>query len=40
VGGEFLLGSLEDAQTHALGVALPPQYSLSLGQIVSLDDAG
>ena len=33
VGGEFLLGSLEDAQPHALGVALPFQYSLCLGQI-------
>ena len=25
VGGEFLLGSLENAQPHALGVALPFQ---------------
>jgi hypothetical protein len=39
VGGEFLLGSLENAQPHALGVALPFQCSLSLGQIVSLDDS-
>src|SRR5262245_6495333 len=40
VGGEFLLGRLEDAQPHALGVALPSQNSLSLGQICSLGDAG
>jgi len=31
--GEFLLGCLEDAQPHALGVALPFQNSLCLGQI-------
>ena len=30
VGGKFLLGGLEDAQPHALGVALPFQNSLCL----------
>src|SRR5262249_54541721 len=36
VGGEFLLGGLEDAQPHTLGVALPSQNSLSLSQIGKL----
>src|SRR5262245_11253633 len=30
--GELLLGSLDNAQPHPLGVALPSQNSLSLGQ--------
>jgi hypothetical protein len=33
MGGEFLLGRLENAQPHALGVALPFQSSLCLGQV-------
>ena len=33
MGGKFLLGGLENAKPHALGVALPLQYSLCLGQI-------
>ncbi|KAH2776421.1 hypothetical protein KXW38_000370 [Aspergillus fumigatus] len=43
MGGKFLLGSLEDAQPHALRVALPSQNSLSLGQLfrsVVGDDGG
>src|SRR5229473_2169491 len=31
--GKFLLGGLENAKPHALGVALPLQNSLCLGQI-------
>ena len=30
--GEFLLGGLENAQPHALGIALPFQRSFCLGQ--------
>ena len=33
VGGEFLLGGLENAKPHALGVALPFQNALCLCQI-------
>ena len=33
VRGKFLLGGLEDANPHPLGVALPFQNSLCLGQI-------
>src|SRR5258706_7609068 len=33
MGGKFLLGGLENADPHALGVALPLQNSLCLGQI-------
>jgi hypothetical protein len=33
MGGEFLLGGLENANPHALGIALPFQDSLCLGQI-------
>jgi hypothetical protein len=33
VRGKFLLGGLENAKPHALGVALPLQNSLCLGQI-------
>ena len=33
VGGEFLLRGLEDADPHALGVALPLQDAFCLGQI-------
>ena len=33
MGGKFLLGGLENAKPHALGVALPLQNSLCLGQI-------
>ena len=33
MGGEFLLGGLENAQPHALGIALPFQSSLCLDKI-------
>ena len=33
MGGKFLLRGLENAKPHALGVALPLQNSLCLGQI-------
>src|SRR5216684_2903356 len=33
VRGKFLLGGLENAKPHALGVALPLHNSLCLGQI-------
>jgi hypothetical protein len=33
VGGKFLLRRLENAKPHALGIALPLQNSLCLGQI-------
>ena len=33
MGGEFLLGGLENAEPHALGVALPFQNAFCLGQI-------
>ena len=32
MGGKFLLGGLEDANPHALGIALPFQSVLCLGQ--------
>src|ERR1700726_128520 len=32
IGGKFLLGGLENAKPHALGIALPLQKSFRLGQ--------
>jgi hypothetical protein len=40
MGGEFLLGRLENPQPHPFRVALPSLYSLCLRQNQSPGDAG